>query len=77
MPDKFDPYREALVVETNTVWPEEYDDWDPAEKARVAQILHENPQEASHLEYFREHTGFCRTIKVTEDDIARVKPVSS
>jgi len=26
MPDKFDPYREALVVETNTIWPSRPDE---------------------------------------------------
>ena len=26
MPDKFDPYREALVMETETEWPEELAD---------------------------------------------------
>ena len=34
MPDKFDPYREALVVEQNTVWAEAYDDWETSEKQR-------------------------------------------
>jgi len=72
MPDKFDPYRESLVVETETDWPEEYDDWEPREQTRVARMLHENPKEASHLEYLRMHTGFCRRIVVTSEDIQRV-----
>jgi hypothetical protein len=72
MPDKFDPYREALVMETVTVWPPEYDDWEPAERARIAQGLHANPQEASQLEYLRTHTGFCRKITVTAEDVARL-----
>ena len=33
MANAFDPYREALVVEQMTIWPEEYDDWDPHERA--------------------------------------------
>jgi hypothetical protein len=73
MADKFDPYREALIVEVETQWPEEYDDWEPSERARVERLLHQAPQAASQLEYVRTHTGFCRRIVVTPDDIARVK----
>jgi len=72
MPDKYDPYREALVVEVETQWPEEYDDWEPAERARVERLLHQIPEQAAHLEYVRQHTGFCRRIVVTPEDIARV-----
>ena len=71
MADKFDPYREALVVETSTVWPEEYD-LDPRERAQLELRLHENPEAADHLEYIRTHTGFCRQIVVTTDDYQRV-----
>ena len=72
MPDEFDPYREALIMETTTVWPEEYDDWEPDERAKLEKLLHENPQDAAHLEYLRTHTGFCRTITVTPEDIQRL-----
>jgi hypothetical protein len=72
MADKFDPYREALVVETETRWPAEYDDWDPDERARIERLLHERPQEAAQLEYLRMHTGFCRRITVTPEDVQRV-----
>ena len=72
MADKFDPYREAVVVETTTVWPEEYDELEPAEKARIAEALHADPENCANLEYVRMHTGFCRQITVTEDDIERV-----
>ncbi len=71
MPDKFDPYREALVMETATVWPEEYD-LDPRQQFELESLLHESPEEASQLEYVRTHTGFCRTIHVTEEDYQRV-----
>ena len=73
MPDKFDPYREALVVETETVWPEDAVDWDPAERARIETALHAAPEQAAHLEYFREHTGFLRRIVVTPDDLERIR----
>lgn len=72
MPDKFDPYREALIVETETQWSEEYDDWEPRERERVEYLLHQKPEQASQLEYVRTHTGFCRRIVVTPEDIQRV-----
>lgn len=72
MPDTFDPYREALVMETETVWPEELAEVPPAERARIALRLHEAPAEAAHLEYVRVHTGFCRRIVATADDVQRL-----
>jgi len=72
MPNAFDPYREALVVETSTIWPEEYEDWSAADRARIEQRLHAKPQDAADLDYVRQHTGFCRQITVTEQDLERV-----
>ena len=73
MPDKFDPYREALVMETRTVWPDEFEDLDAATKDRIAGSLHADPQSAAILDYVRVHTGFCRQITVTEADIQRIR----
>jgi hypothetical protein len=73
MPDKFDPYREALVVEEATIWPEEYNDLELEEQHRLETALHADPQHASHLAYLRMHTGFCRQITVTPEDIERLK----
>jgi hypothetical protein len=70
--DKFDPYREALVMETITIWPAEFDDLPAAEKAKIEEQLHANPSAAAQLEYIRTHTGFCRQITVTEADVERV-----
>jgi hypothetical protein len=72
MANAFDPYREALVVETSTIWPEEYDDWEPVDRVRFESLLHARPQEAADLDYVRLHTGFCRQITVTSADIERV-----
>lgn len=72
MADKFDPYREALVMETETVWPAEYEDWPAAERAAVEEKLHANPEACGNLLYVRTHTGFCRQITVTPADVARV-----
>ena len=69
MPDKFDRYREALVVETNTIWPAEHQGLEAAEKVRIEQTLHADPKSCAHLEYVRMHTGFCRQITVTAEDV--------
>ena len=76
MADKFDPYRESLVMEEVTVWPEEFDDWQPADKQRVGKQLHEHPEEVNDLEYVRQHTGFCRRITVTVEYIERLSASS-
>jgi hypothetical protein len=72
MSNEFDPYREALVVETATVWPEEYDDWEPLDRQKFEERLHAQPAQAAHLEYIRMHTGFQRQITVTPADIQRL-----
>ena len=69
MADKFDPYREALVIETETIWPEGYEAIPPSTRSQIEAQLHETPENANHLEYIRVHTGFCRKITVTEDDL--------
>jgi len=72
MANAFDPYREALVVETQTIWPDEYDDWEDADRERLSEKLHAAPQDAAEMDYVRMHTGFCRQIKVTPADIQRL-----
>ena len=73
MPDKFDPYREALVMESNTIWPEEYAVLDATAKARISEALHADPENVGDLQYVRTHTGFCRQITVTADDVERLQ----
>ena len=72
MPDQFDPYREALVMETETVWPDGRDDLDPARRSILAEQLHGKPDQAANIEYIRTHTGFCRRIIVMPEDIERL-----
>ncbi len=72
MADKFDPYREALIVELETIWPEDSNGIDPAKRIEIERALHEHPEEARELEYVRVHTGFCRRITVTDDDLERL-----
>ena len=73
MANEHDPYREALVVETKTVWPEQYDELEPAFKQRIADRLHAEPEKAGELEYLRIYTGFVRQITVTPADLERVQ----
>lgn len=68
----FDPYREGLIVETETIWPEDLADVDAPERARIEELLHADPENASHLDYVRMHSGFCRQITVTPEDLERV-----
>jgi hypothetical protein len=73
MADKYDPYREALVIEEFTVWPDEYADLDAGQRQRIERQLHAEPAKAASMTYERLHTGFARVITVTADDMARVK----
>jgi hypothetical protein len=73
MANEFDPYRDALVVESLTLWPDEYDGLSGAEKDTLAQRLHAAPQQAAELQYERQHTGFTRVIRVTPADLERVR----
>jgi hypothetical protein len=72
MANEFDPYREALVMEAITIWPAEYDHWEPAKRREIEEQLHADPAKAAELEYVRMHTGFQRQIKVTPTDIQRL-----
>ncbi|REK18182.1 MAG: hypothetical protein DWQ37_04640 [Planctomycetota bacterium] len=72
MSNEFDPYREALVMETITIWPEEYDDWEPEDKRRAEELLHADPANAAEMEYVRMHSGFRREITVTPEDLQRI-----
>ena len=72
MANEFDPYREALVMEATTIWPEEYDDWEPADRHRIELQLHADPAKAAQMDYIRTFTGFQRQISVTPADIERL-----
>lgn len=73
MADKYDPYRERLVVETQTVWPEGCEIPPGAQRGRLALLAHQHAAEAEQLEYVRVHTGFCRRITMTPGEIARLQ----
>ena len=71
-PDKFDPYREALVLETATIWPDSAAGLSDDEKATIETALHDDPEKCAHLKYIRLHTGFCRQITVMPEDLERL-----
>jgi hypothetical protein len=75
MPNVFDPYREALVIEHTTLWPDSLENppTAPAERERIETLLHADPGAAVELVYIRLHTGFCRQITVTAEDLQRLK----
>ena len=72
MADKFDPYREALVVETYTVWPESLGHFSPERRQQIEARLHADAERVTQLEYVRLPTGFCRRITVTPGDLDRL-----
>jgi hypothetical protein len=74
MPTPFDPYRDALVVEHSTIWPETLANTPAAaDRQRIETKLHETASQAASLEYVRLATGFQRKITVTAEDLERLK----
>jgi hypothetical protein len=71
MANAFDPYREALTIESQTVWPSDLADapQDPLERAAIERRLHADPARAAELEYVRLHAGFIRRITATAADL--------
>lgn len=73
MAEPMDPYREALVVESKTVWPDDVQQPDASQREQIEARLHAEPQLAAELDYFRVHSGFCRQITVRPADLERLK----
>jgi hypothetical protein len=71
MSNAFDPYREALVIETKTVWPADLTNAPQGERERrlIEERLHADPGKAAELDYVRLHAGFIRKITVTPADL--------
>lgn len=78
MPNKLDPYREALVVETKTLWPADLPNAprDESTRRHIEQRLHAAPADAAELDYLRLPVGFVRKITVTSSDLERLGNVS-
>ncbi len=79
MPNAFDPYREALVIEQTTIWPDSLENppTTQAERERIERLLHADPAQAAELTYIRLHTGFCRQITVTAEELERLKVLAA
>ena len=74
MTNRFDPYREALVIEARTLWTAEAFARvaDPRRREWIERRLHGEPAGAEQLEYVRLTTGFIRQITVTPSDLDRL-----
>jgi len=72
MPDKFDRYREALVVETNTAGLPSTRAWTQPRGGGSSSVAR-GSEELWPLEYVRLHTGFCRRSPVTAEDLKRIR----
>ena len=75
MANTFDPYREALVIETMSVWPDDLAGAPLGDSARrrIEDRLHADPAVAAELEYVRLHAGFVRKITITTADLKRLE----
>lgn len=73
MGEPFDPYRDAQVIEQKTIWPDDLANLSAEEKNRIETSLHQDASTAAELEYVRLHSGFCRTITVTQADVDRLE----
>jgi hypothetical protein len=74
MPNAIDTYREALVIERTTIWPDTLENAPngQAERERIENLLHAAPAQVAELAYVRLHAGFCRQITVTPEDLQRL-----
>ncbi len=72
MANEYDKYREALVLETTTIWPDELAHVAASDRRQLERRLHAEPESAAQLEYVRLHSGFNRQITVTPADIERL-----
>lgn len=70
--NKYDPRVDSLVMETRTLWDPSVGQLSEEDKAWLAQIVHQHPEQAVKIAYDRTHTGFTRTITVTAEDVARI-----
>ena len=70
--EEFNPRLERLVVEIRTEWPASAADVSRAARVRLAKLMHADPAVCQSVRYDRMHTGFCRVISVTDDDLVRL-----
>ena len=59
MANEFDPYREALVMEQATIWPEQFDDWEADRSPPGGSGAACGTEELRRLTYFRQQRAFA------------------
>jgi hypothetical protein len=69
---KYDPRVDSLVMESVTLWDPAVGKVSDEDKAILSRAVHQSPEKAAKIAYYRSHTGFTREITVTVDDIARI-----
>ena len=69
---KYDARVDDLVVEALTHWDPAVGKLTDGDREWLSAAVHRNPELASKIEYERAHTGFCREITVTVEDIQRL-----
>lgn len=69
--NEYSDYRNHLVVERKTVWPQDVPVTE-GERGAIAAKLHANPKDAAVMSYVRCPTGFVQQITVTKEDLDRI-----
>lgn len=70
--DHFDRRLETLVMEEHTVFDDELRELSEDDHRWLAASLHAEPHRAAIVRYVRHHTGFCREIHATRQDVERL-----
>ena len=70
--NKSDPRVDSLVMESLTNWDPSVGKLTDDDRTVLARLVHQSPEKATQISYFRSHTGFTRQITVTLDDITRI-----
>jgi len=70
--NKYDPRVDSLVMESLTNWDPSVGKLTDDDRTVLAGLVHQSPEKATQISYFRSHTGFTRQITVTLDDITRI-----
>lgn len=70
--DHFDRRLETLVMEESTVFDDGLRELTDDDQRWLAAALHARPHRAATVRYVRHHTGFCREIHATGQDVERL-----
>ena len=70
--EAFNPRLERLVVEIRTEWAAVIADVPRENRPALARQLHADPSACIEVRYDRMHTGFCRVVVVSPEDLERL-----